>query len=124
MVDRSLLIADDDAALRVTLREVFEPRGFRTILASDGKEAITILENTPVDCLLIDMHMPILSGLEAVRILRSWRATLPCVMMTADDNPATREQAMRLRIYRVLIKPVRRDLVTTTVHDALAAQAG
>ena len=63
----SLLITDDDPGFRETLRVVFEPKGFRTLLASDGEEALKIVHSETVHVVLLDMHMPRLTGLETLR---------------------------------------------------------
>ena len=63
----SILITDDDLDFRETLRFVFEPRGFRTLLAGDGEEALEIMRDEEVHLLLLDVHMPRLSGLETLR---------------------------------------------------------
>ncbi|HEX4148772.1 MAG TPA: response regulator, partial [Pirellulales bacterium] len=54
----SILITDDDPSFRETLRSVFEPRGFRTLLAGDGEEALRIVERDEIHLVLLDMHMP------------------------------------------------------------------
>jgi len=115
----SILIADDDAGHRGALREIFEPRGYRTLLAANGHEVISIIEVQTVHCLLLDVHMPELSGLDTLRIVRQVRASLPCIMITADATQQTLRQALSLQAFTVLSKPVSRDLVTTTVRRAL-----
>src|SRR6266568_2007921 len=59
----SLLITDDDRGARETLREIFEPVGFRTLLAESGEEAIDIAQSQDVHLALMDMHLPRLTGL-------------------------------------------------------------
>lgn len=115
----SLLIADDDDNFRGTLKEIFEPRGFRTLLAADGREAIAILEDQLVDCLLFDVHMPILTGVEAVRIVRRLHGRLPCILLTADSSEGLLREALALEVFTVLNKPVSREEVTTSVDRAL-----
>ena len=66
----SLLITDDDRDFRETLSEVFDRRGFRTLLASDGEQALDIARRETVHLLLTDMHMPRLTGLETIRRIR------------------------------------------------------
>ena len=68
----SLLITDDDYDFRETLRGVFEPRGFHTLTAGDGEEALEILKHETVHLALFDMHMPRLSGLDAIRRLKQY----------------------------------------------------
>lgn len=115
----SILIADDDHSMRSTLRDIFEPRGFRTFLASNGREAIELIDHHELDCLLLDMHMPDLTGLDILRIVRPRRQTLPAIMLTADNSGAVVDQATALKVFTVLFKPVTRELVTSTVQRAL-----
>jgi CheY-like chemotaxis protein len=114
----SLLITDDDRALRETLRDVFEPRGFRTLLAADGLEALQIVQQATIHLVLIDMHMPRLTGLEAIRRIRQLRAQLPCILISAqvDDDLRTQTEP-----FKVLAKPLSCRQVTETVADALRA---
>ena len=79
----SILITDDDRDFRETLSSVFEPRGFRTLLAPDGLEALRIVRCEQVHVVLCDMHMPRINGLEVVRELKAFDATLPCILISA-----------------------------------------
>lgn len=115
----SLLIADDDDIHRVTLRDIFEPRGYRTLLASDGREVIELIEHHPVDCLLLDVHMPVMTGVETLRIVREIRRGLPCIFVTGDADRTLMEQAEVLQAFSVLSKPIRRELIMATVREAL-----
>lgn len=115
----SLLITDDDPAFRETLQGVFEPEGFRTLLAGDGEEALGIVRREKVHLVLLDMHMPKLTGLETLRRVRQLRAILPCILLSADLDELIVEQAQRLRAFSVLAKPVTRRQITGVVRDAL-----
>lgn len=115
----SILITDDDRGLRETLQGVFEPRGFRTLLAADGQEALDIVRREEVHLLLLDMHMPRLTGLEVIRLVKQIRALLPCILMSADADETLVRQALSLRAFSVLTKPVTQRVVTTTVTLAL-----
>jgi CheY-like chemotaxis protein len=115
----SILIADDDEAFRLTLQTIFEPRGYEILLAENGRQALYIVRINPVDCLLLDMHMPDLTGLETLQIIRERHATLPCVMLTADASQHVVHRALALRVYTVLTKPVSQELVTGAVRQAL-----
>ena len=112
-----LLIADDDAGFRETLRGIFEPY-FLTVEASSGEEAIEITESEPVDLVLLDMHMRILTGLDTIRILRSMNIVAPCILITADATDALRESASK-QDAAVLSKPVSKSELVTTVSLAL-----
>ena len=117
----TLLITDDDRDFRETLREVFEPRGFRTYLAGDGEEARKIIQGERIHIVILDMHMPRLSGLDTIRRLRETQLTalLPCILISAALDDVIREEARKQRTFSILAKPVRLREVTGVVQDAL-----
>ena len=117
----SLLITDDDSAFRQTLQGVFEPEGFRTILAGDGEEALRIIHTQTVHIILLDMHMPKLTGLETLRRVKRFKAMLPCILLSADLDEMLIEQARRAEAFSVLAKPVTRLQITGVVRQALSA---
>jgi CheY-like chemotaxis protein len=87
-----LLLADDDAEFRRTLRLVLEP---------------------------LDMHMRSLSGLDTLRVVKSMRAALPCIIITASPTDELRRTAALADVFTVLKKPVSRRLLLRTVSQAL-----
>jgi CheY-like chemotaxis protein len=115
----TLLIADDDPGFRETLNVVFEPRGFRTLLAGDGEEALEIVHSETVHVVLMDVHMPKLTGLETLRMLKEFRAMLPCILLSAQLDDLIVEQARRAHAYSVLSKTVTIGQITGAVRQAL-----
>ena len=115
----SLLITDDDAAFRETLQGVLEPQGFRTLLAGDGEEALRIVRTKVVHVALFDMHMPKLTGLETLRLVKQIKAMLPCIILSADLDEVMVEQARRAQAFSVLPKPVTRVQLTGIIRQAL-----
>jgi CheY-like chemotaxis protein len=118
-VPPSLLITDDDPGFRETLRIVFEPRGFQTLLAGDGEEALEIVQHQPVHVVLLDMHMPRLTGLETLRRLKAFRAMLPCILLSAQLDERIVEQAKAAHADSVLPKTVTLRQITNTVFEAM-----
>jgi len=115
----SLLITDDDRAFRETLQGVFEPRGYRTLLAGDGEEAISIVRREEVHLVLLDMHMPKLSGLETLRRVKQFKSILPCILLSANLDDLLVEQARMAQAFSVLSKPVTLRQITRVVRLAL-----
>src|SRR5580704_3589035 len=100
----SVLITDDDVGCREALRDIFEPEGYRTLLASSGEEAVDIVRDEPVHVALLDMHMPRLTGLETLELVRQVNQLLPCILVTGDSNEVLIRQAFRARVYSVIPK--------------------
>ena len=115
----SLLITDDDRAFRETLQGVFAPKGYRTLLAGDGEEAISIVRRERVHLLLVDMHMPKLTGLDTLRAVRRFNAILPCILLSANLDEPLIEQARLAQAFSVLSKPVTVRQITRIVRLAL-----
>ncbi len=115
----SLLITDDDSAFRHTLQEVLESLGFHTILAEDGEQAVRIVSTKVVHLVLLDMHMPKLTGLETLRQVKQVKALLPCILMSANLDEMIVEQARRDHAFSVLPKPVTLRQITGIVRQAM-----
>ena len=120
-VDRpySLLITDDDPAVRESLREIFEPVGYRTLLAESGEEAIDIVQHQDVHLALLDMHLPKLTGLETMQIVRQIKGLLPTILISADHDDNLLRKALSAHAFCVLAKPVSRNVVIYVVSRAL-----
>ena len=119
LVTPSLLITDDDRDFRETLRDVFEPRGFRTLLAGDGEEALDVLRHESVHVVLLDMHMPRLSGLDTIRRLQQLQALIPCILISAALDDTIIEAARQANAFSVLAKPLRCATITDVVNRAM-----
>ncbi|HVS40451.1 MAG TPA: response regulator [Gemmataceae bacterium] len=117
--DFHILITDDDDRCREALRDIMEPEGFRTLLASSGEEALDIVRGVGVHLVLLDMHMPTLTGLETLQLARQINALLPAILMTADSSQSLMRQALQAHVYTVLPKPIAKNVVLYTVVRAL-----
>ena len=115
----SILIADDDAANRATLAGLLTARGFDTVTAEDGKEAVRVFQATPVHLCLFDMHMPRLTGLAALKLLRKLTVA-PAILMTANNSRQLVEDATGAGAFAVLDKPVDKLFMLETLNLALA----
>jgi CheY-like chemotaxis protein len=121
----SILIADDDRGNRESLAEVLAHRGFHTVTAADGEQAVEIVQVQLIHLVLFDMHMPRLTGLEAVNVLRQLiHRVLPAVLMTADATKDLMRQAFQAQVYSVIPKPVNTNIVVHTLTRALTQVYG
>jgi CheY-like chemotaxis protein len=120
----AILIADDDRGNREALRDVLTARGFATVLAADGEEAVQIVQVQMIHLVLTDLHMPRLTGLEALELVRQINALLPAILMTADATREVLRQALQAHVYSVIPKPVNPNIVLHTLTRALAQTYG
>ena len=118
----TLLITDDDRGFRETLRGAFEPRGFRTLLAEDGAQAIDIVQSESVHVMLIDMHMPRLNGIETMVKVLAYNRRLPWILVSGALTDNIVADAKQAQAHSIISKPVRiatlRDSVNQAMKDA------
>lgn len=118
LLSPSILISDDDVEFRDTLIAIFELVGFRTIAAGDGEEALEIIHCEEIHLVLLDLHMPKLSGLEVLRLVKEFKALLPCILMSAGFDDTVRQQAETLA-FSLLDKPVSGPEIRGAVESAM-----
>ncbi len=85
-----ILVADDDPAMCLLLRETLQEAGYEVLIAHDGDQLIRMAQDHPPDLLLIDLIMPLMDGFEAIRQLRNDTRTshLPMIILTARSTSA------------------------------------
>jgi signal transduction histidine kinase len=124
MPDR-ILVVDDDATMRETLRETLEDAGFIVLTASDGANALAALEAGVPDLVISDINMPRMDGYrlyEAVRAREQW-AHLPFIMLSGLGERDDVRQGKLLGVDDYLIKPVDEEDLLVAVRGTLERQA-
>lgn len=115
----SILITDDDASSREALHDIFAPRGYQTYLAESGEEAIDIVRDHDVHIALMDMHLPRLSGIETMEILRQLNRVIPMILISAESDDNLLRKALSAHAYSVLAKPLSQHVLIYVVTRAL-----
>jgi DNA-binding response OmpR family regulator len=119
MLEPQLLITDDDRDFRLSLGEALTRRGYRTVLAADGIEALEVLRSQQIHLALLDVHMPRLDGLGMLESLRDTQPTLPCILMSAQMDESIVTRARNLRTHQLLSKPFSLNLLADTIRNLL-----
>lgn len=118
----SVLLAEDDRALRRFLEVVLERAGYRVVPAADGLEAMKLVMSTPVDVVVTDAMMPNLSGYELCRFLRnsSTLSHLPVILLSALERKETNADAEQADVF--LAKPVSGEKLIECIEQLLASR--
>jgi len=108
MVGKTILIVEDNQLNRKLLEIILQPHGYRLLSAINGVEAIQIATREQPDLILMDMHLPKVSGYDATRILKSQPETahIAIVALTAQAMEDQREQALIAGCDDYISKPI------------------
>ena len=117
-----ILIVDDDKAHLHMLKTVLKGWKYRTVEAEDGSEAISQVQDKPFDCILMDVRMAHVGGIEALEEIKSINPSIPIIIMTAYSSVDTAVQAMKLGAYDYLTKPLNFDELLLTLERSLEHQ--
>lgn len=115
-VKKKLLIVDDQFGIRVLLSEVFEEDGYIIFQASNGVQALKILQEENPDLVLLDMKIPGMDGLEILRKMREMKMETNVIMMTAYGELEMINEAKRLGALTHFAKPFDIDRVREEVR--------
>jgi two-component system sensor histidine kinase RpfC len=119
----NVLVADDQEANRAVLRRLLERAGHRVAYAEDGEQALDRLVAESFDAILLDLHMPGMSGFDVIRqarVMEAGRARTPIIVLSADATVEARREAERAGAFAFLTKPV----VVPNLLDTLTRAAG
>ena len=115
-----ILVADDNAVNRRVVAKILEHLGYESSLVENGEEALEALDAQDFDLVLMDMQMPVMSGVEATKFFRMTNLGgphLPIVALTADATPNARQQAEESGMDFCLTKPVEAAVLLETIES-------
>jgi DNA-binding response OmpR family regulator len=115
----TVLVVDDDPAIREALDRALRLEGFAVSTGSDGADALAGVEEDPPDVMVLDVMMPGLSGVEVIRRLRAGGHELPVCVLSARDELADRVEGLRAGADDYLVKPFELEELVARLHALL-----
>ena len=113
----SILIVDDDMGMCETLSDIMEDKGYRTVIALSGYEAVKKAKEAAFDVILMDIKMPGMDGVETFKQIKKIHPQTAVVMMTAYAVEDLIREALREGAYGVLYKPFDIERVMSLIED-------
>ncbi|HWL24719.1 MAG TPA: response regulator [Ureibacillus sp.] len=104
-MEKELLIIDDHQGIRLLLSEVFHKEGYFVHLASTGAEALRIAKERNIDCVLVDMKIPDMSGIEIIKKLREIKQESSIIMMSGFSENMVIKEAFQHGVSHFFTKP-------------------
>ncbi len=119
MRNECILVVDDSPDIRLTMSEVLRAKGFSVESASDGQEAIELLDNRFFDIVLTDLSMPRKTGMDVLRYVTQHSPETICIIITGFGTIQGAVEALKIGAYDYLCKPIKPDEVTILIDKAL-----
>ncbi|HVR67128.1 MAG TPA: response regulator [Verrucomicrobiae bacterium] len=116
-----IAVIDDDLSVRRALERLLRASGYDAAVFASGHEFFYSLEDRTPDCLILDLHMPGMNGLEVQRRLRETGVRLPVVVITGHDEPQTRTQCLDAGAAAYLCKPLNDEALIAAIQGAITA---
>ena len=121
MVNRSLLVVDDEKLVRWSIQEIMGKEHFRVVSASDGADAIEKMREERFDVIITDLVMPGRNGIEVARQAKKLHPDTKVIMITAYGSTRDKEEARNAGVSFFLDKPFQVDEVKRAVSQVLSA---
>src|SRR6187397_1012006 len=114
-----ILVIDDEAEIRRSVRMILEYEGYDVQEASSGPEALALVEREPPDLMFLDIKMGGLDGLETLQKIRQGNESLPVVIVSGHGTVSTAVEATKLGAFDFIEKPLASERVLVTIRNAL-----
>ena len=106
VIDMNVLVVDDDRRMVKTTCDILRVKGYHALPAHSGEEAVESVRGETLDCVLMDINMPGIDGVEALKRMKGMAPNLPVVLMSANASFEQTEEASRMGALAVLTKPL------------------
>ena len=115
----AVLIVDDEAAIRDSLRMILEFEGYRVEEAASGPQALARVADRPPDAVLLDIKMPEMDGLDLLKAFRERGYDMPVLVISGHADVTTAVEATRRGAYDFFEKPLQRERVLVSLRNAI-----
>jgi len=120
MAEQTILVVDDDEAFRASLAVLLKSAGYAADTYSSGPAFLDVCEDVSGACLLLDVRMPMMSGLEVQEVLKSKRPGLPVIMITGHGDVPMAVRALKSGAVDFIEKPFRDNELLEGIDRAIA----
>jgi FixJ family two-component response regulator len=115
----TVAVVDDEEDVLHSLQRLLRAAGFEVLAYASGTEFLRHVSGSSPDCVVLDLHMPRLTGLDVQAALRERSLSVPVVILTGDETPETRAAAFAAGADDYLTKPVDDDILISAIVDAM-----
>ena len=114
-----IAVVDDEASVRTALQRLLRSAGMEVEVFADGEAFLQSLANHEPDCIVLDIHMPDVTGFNVLERLAKAGSSLPAIIMTGHDSPETHARALAAGCIAYLRKPIDDKVLLGAIQDAM-----
>lgn len=120
---RTVLIADDEPEIIKFLRSIFVKEGYRVTSVRNGRDVLKKVKKGDIDLVILDVIMPVMSGMETLRELRKMAPRLPVIVVTGYGDLQSAKEVMLLGARDYVTKPFDVNFMKATIRQTLGKRA-
>lgn len=120
-MERKILIVDDEAEMRETLKGFFDKRGYKTAAVESGLLGLNILAKESFDVVISDIRMPFMNGIDFTKRAKKLKSDLVIIVLTACTELDVAQEAIRANVNDYLTKPVELEKLKKSIDDGIRA---
>jgi len=124
MPGKRILVVDDEPEVRQLMEHFLTLRGYEVCIVENGQLALAAVGTFMPDVVLLDMHMPVMDGLETLKHLAASSPLLPVIMVTVNEDTETTTHLLQLGAADYVPKPFNLDYLEQAINIQLSAARG
>jgi heterodisulfide reductase subunit A len=121
---KPVLVVDDEAIVRESIRDWLKNSGYQVSIAETGEEALKLIEEQSFGVMVLDLRLPGINGIEVLKKVKASKPEIKTIVITAYPTMLSQEEATKLGAIDYLVKPVFPDKLEALIKDTLGKAEG
>lgn len=114
-----ILIVDDEAIVRESIRDWLKDSGYEVSVAASGEEALELIEKDDFSVMIVDLRLPQMTGIDVLKRVKAVKPGIKSIVITAYPSMLSQNEATKLGAIDYLVKPISPEKLEALIYDAL-----
>jgi heterodisulfide reductase subunit A2 len=121
---KSILVVDDEAIVRESIRDWLKDAGYQVSVAESGEEALKMIQKQDFGVMILDLRLPGINGIDVLKKAKTLKPDIKSIVITAYPTMLTQEEATKLGAIDYLVKPIFPDKLEELVRETVGEAEG